>query len=256
MVIAPKAVEPWISCLAYREEIVRCCRFVPLLGSSITILVRLSADRFVAGTLVKLSEAELTTNESYVLLHRPEDQAREDLQAFRQMDLERVSRSLIVADHIHMREIIQLHKISRLSRTWTLLIVQMGRWYLWPSRNTTMQTRIFGLAVITAAALSPSICNASPETDSVNACARAFATSIASPGTAAPSFKLEYHGTADAGSLSAFYRSQYTFDLEAHDPKTGVTVARARCSTDRHSAVIAFTSLPLGDKRATFSAQL
>jgi LysR family glycine cleavage system transcriptional activator len=41
---------------------------------------RLSADRFNAGGLVKLFDAELTTNESYVLLHRPEDRAREDLQ--------------------------------------------------------------------------------------------------------------------------------------------------------------------------------
>jgi LysR family glycine cleavage system transcriptional activator len=45
---------------------------------------RLSADRFVAGGLVKLFDAELTTNESYVLLHRPEDQAREDLQELTQ----------------------------------------------------------------------------------------------------------------------------------------------------------------------------
>ncbi len=41
---------------------------------------RLSADRFAAGGLVKLFTEELTTNESYVLLHRPEDGAREDLQ--------------------------------------------------------------------------------------------------------------------------------------------------------------------------------
>lgn len=45
---------------------------------------RLSADRFVAGGLVRLFAAELTTNESYVLLHRPEDRAREDLQEFTQ----------------------------------------------------------------------------------------------------------------------------------------------------------------------------
>ena len=38
------------------------------------------ADRFSAGGLVKLFDAELTTNESYYLLHRPEDRAREDLQ--------------------------------------------------------------------------------------------------------------------------------------------------------------------------------
>jgi len=41
---------------------------------------RLSADRFAAGGLMKLFAAELTTNESYVLLHRPEDRARDDLQ--------------------------------------------------------------------------------------------------------------------------------------------------------------------------------
>ncbi len=45
---------------------------------------RLSADRFAAGGLVKLFEAELTTNESYVLLHRPEDREREDLQELTQ----------------------------------------------------------------------------------------------------------------------------------------------------------------------------
>ncbi len=45
---------------------------------------RLSADRFVAGGLVKLFDAELTTNESYVLLHRPEDRKREDLQELTQ----------------------------------------------------------------------------------------------------------------------------------------------------------------------------
>jgi DNA-binding transcriptional LysR family regulator len=45
---------------------------------------RLSADRFIDGGLVKLFDAELTTNESYVLLHRPEDRQREDLQELTQ----------------------------------------------------------------------------------------------------------------------------------------------------------------------------
>jgi hypothetical protein len=34
--------------------------------------------------LVKVFDAGWTTNESYVLLHRPEDHAREDLQEFTQ----------------------------------------------------------------------------------------------------------------------------------------------------------------------------
>ncbi|NNM62293.1 MAG: LysR family transcriptional regulator [Steroidobacteraceae bacterium] len=41
---------------------------------------RLSADRFRAGSLIKLFDAELATNESYVILHRREDRNREDLQ--------------------------------------------------------------------------------------------------------------------------------------------------------------------------------
>jgi LysR family glycine cleavage system transcriptional activator len=45
---------------------------------------RLSANRLVAGGLVKVFDAEWTTHESYVLLHRPEDHAREDLQEFTQ----------------------------------------------------------------------------------------------------------------------------------------------------------------------------
>jgi LysR family transcriptional regulator, glycine cleavage system transcriptional activator len=40
---------------------------------------RLCADRFAAGSLVRLFEAELTTSDHYVLLHRPGDHAREDL---------------------------------------------------------------------------------------------------------------------------------------------------------------------------------
>ncbi|MDE2295847.1 MAG: LysR family transcriptional regulator [Gammaproteobacteria bacterium] len=40
---------------------------------------RLSADRFSAGGLIKLFDAELETNESYVILQRPEDGDREDL---------------------------------------------------------------------------------------------------------------------------------------------------------------------------------
>jgi LysR family glycine cleavage system transcriptional activator len=43
---------------------------------------RLCADRFAAGGLVKVFDAEWATNEGYVLLHRPEDQAREELQEF------------------------------------------------------------------------------------------------------------------------------------------------------------------------------
>jgi LysR family glycine cleavage system transcriptional activator len=40
---------------------------------------RLTADRFSSGTLIRLFDSEWMTNEKYVLLHRPEDDTREDL---------------------------------------------------------------------------------------------------------------------------------------------------------------------------------
>jgi hypothetical protein len=117
-----------------------------------------------------------------------------------------------------------------------------------------MDIRQVGLAAITVVAFSVSNSYASPETAaSGNACARAFVMSIGSTGTAAPSYKLAYRGNSDAGPLSGFYRSQYTFDLEVIDPKTGVTVARARCST-LHGAVVELTSIPLRDKPVAHSA--
>ncbi|HVC00782.1 MAG TPA: LysR substrate-binding domain-containing protein [Steroidobacteraceae bacterium] len=49
---------------------------------------RLSADRFTSGSLIKLFDAELETNESYVILHRPEDLERDDLQELTQWIIE------------------------------------------------------------------------------------------------------------------------------------------------------------------------
>ena len=59
---------------------------------------RLCADRFAEGGLVKLFDAELTTHESYVLLQRPEDAEREDLQELTRWILG-VARGLGAAAH-------------------------------------------------------------------------------------------------------------------------------------------------------------
>ncbi len=116
-----------------------------------------------------------------------------------------------------------------------------------------MITRKIVLAVAAVAALAPVISNASPERASAKACANAFATSIASPGTATPAYKLAYRGPV-AGSLADFYPAEYTFTLEAHDPKTGVAIARARCSTNAHGVVTAIASVPM-DAKPTLAAQ-
>jgi hypothetical protein len=121
-----------------------------------------------------------------------------------------------------------------------------------------MKSRHIGLGLVLAsiAALSPAVSNASPEKAALNACARAFATSLAAPGAATPAFKLDYRSNAFAGSMLEFYTREYTFELDAKDPKTGLAIARASCSTDSHGAVVALSSIPLDAAHAPVAARL
>jgi hypothetical protein len=114
-----------------------------------------------------------------------------------------------------------------------------------------MNIRKIVLAVATIAALSPAISNASPERESLKACANAFATSIATPGAATPGYKLAYHG--DVSSPLMEYPSDYTFMLEAHDAK-GSAIARARCSTNARGEVTAISAVPLNSKPSALAA--
>ena len=92
------------------------------------------------------------------------------------------------------------------------------------------------------AAICPAVSHASPEKSALNACAQAFATSLA-PGSGAPAFKLKYH--SEAAGLADYYGGRaFTFYLQARDAKTGLTLARATCSADRRGALIALTATP------------
>jgi hypothetical protein len=114
----------------------------------------------------------------------------------------------------------------------------LGRWYFWPSRNTTMYFRHIVLGIATIAATCPAIAAAaSPQYTALNACASALATKIAAPGSAAPSYKVDYRGSQSESAIEEYYGREYTFYLRAHDPKTGLTVARATCSVDIHGSV-------------------
>jgi len=116
-----------------------------------------------------------------------------------------------------------------------------------------MIIRYIAIAAASIAALSPAVSNASPEKTSAKACAAAFASTIAAPGAAAPSYKFAYRG-AMSNSLADFYPTEYTFTLEAHDPKTGVAIARARCSTDYHGAVTEIAAVPMDSTAATMAS--
>ena len=116
-----------------------------------------------------------------------------------------------------------------------------------------MITRKIALALAAVTVLAPVVSNASAERISAKACANAFAMSIASPGASASAYKLAYHSSV-SGTLADFYPSEFTFTLEAHDPKTGLAIARARCSTDTHGVVTQIASVPVGTK-PTLAAQ-
>jgi hypothetical protein len=111
------------------------------------------------------------------------------------------------------------------------------------------------LAAALGAAISPSISHASPEDAALNACVRAFASSLAAAGSSAPSYKLKYLGNRSAGALADYYHRDYTFNLLAHDSKTGAPLARATCSTDPHGNKVALTAAPL-DAATTLEAKL
>jgi hypothetical protein len=107
-----------------------------------------------------------------------------------------------------------------------------------------MTIRKLLLAAASIAAICPAVSQAFPENTALNACAQAFATTLAS-GSAAPAIKLKYHHSESAGPLADYYSSrEFTFYLQARDPKTGLTLARATCSADTRGNVLGLTATP------------
>jgi hypothetical protein len=129
----------------------------------------------------------------------------------------------------------------------------MGRWYFL-TRNTTMKLRMFLMAAATIAAISPAVSNASPEDTAVNACARALASRVATPGSNTPTYRLKYQrGNID--EPRRWYTKQYVFFLQARDAKTGLPLAGATCSTDLRGVVVALTPAPLDASAPALAAR-
>lgn len=116
-----------------------------------------------------------------------------------------------------------------------------------------IRTLILGAASI--AALSPSVSFASPENAALGACTRAFAASMASPGSSAPAFKLKYRGGSGSSILDYYSSHHYTFYLQAHDAKTGATLASATCTSDIRGTQIALNVTPPNGSEATLAAR-
>jgi hypothetical protein len=116
------------------------------------------------------------------------------------------------------------------------------------------RTLILGTASI--AAFLPSLSQASSETAALGACTRAFAASMAAPGSSAPAFKLKYRSNPAGSAIADYYsRHEYTFYLQAHDHKSGATLARATCTADARGIQVALTTTPLDGLEATLAAR-
>ncbi|HWX80520.1 MAG TPA: hypothetical protein VNZ02_10530 [Steroidobacteraceae bacterium] len=118
-----------------------------------------------------------------------------------------------------------------------------------------MHIRNLTLAAAAFAAISPAICNANPETVALQACARAFASSIAAPGSAAPSYTVDYRSGESHGVPAGYYDRAYTFYLRAHSPKSDRTIARATCAADLNGTIVSLKSEPAARSSPALAAQ-
>jgi hypothetical protein len=119
-----------------------------------------------------------------------------------------------------------------------------------------MNFRTLILGVASIAALSPAVSFASPENTALGACTRAFAASMASPGSGAPAFKVKYLSGQAQSAIAEYYSSrEFTIYLQARDLKTGATLGRAMCTADMRGTLVALTATPLNGSEATLAAR-
>jgi hypothetical protein len=112
-----------------------------------------------------------------------------------------------------------------------------------------MKPRHLLLAAIAGATLFPSLSTAAGDKDAANACARAFAASIAAPGTEPAPYRLSFR--VPPSSLSPYGRS-VTFNMQAQNARTGTILARAICTANRDGSVTTVSAVPL-DTRIAFN---
>jgi hypothetical protein len=102
-----------------------------------------------------------------------------------------------------------------------------------------MRFRLLFPTAAIIAALSPAITQAAPESEALSACTHAFESSLAPDAATAPVFKLKYAAGQPATAWSNFFTREYTFFLQARDPKTGIARASATCSATAGGNLIA-----------------
>ena len=106
---------------------------------------------------------------------------------------------------------------------------------------------------VSTAVFLPAVSHASTESTALSACTRAFAASMAAPGSIAPAFKLVRSSEPESAIDGYYTGHEYTFYLQAHDSKSGMTVASATCTSDSRGTHVALTAVPVSDRETTLA---
>jgi hypothetical protein len=112
------------------------------------------------------------------------------------------------------------------------------------------------VAVAAAAAVVPALAHASSDSRSAAACAGAVAITMAPAGAEAPKYKLNYQESMVNSSIVDYYATRLTFEMQIADPKSGLPIAHAVCTTRRDGSVVKLTVVPLNGTQGKFAAQL
>jgi len=103
-----------------------------------------------------------------------------------------------------------------------------------------MRIRFLLPIALSIAVASPSISQAAPpEGEALSACTQAFESSLIADADKTPVFKVKYDGGQPPTAWSNFFTREYTFFLQARDPKTGAARASATCRATAGGTLIA-----------------
>jgi hypothetical protein len=108
-----------------------------------------------------------------------------------------------------------------------------------------MRFRLLFPTAAVIAALSPSLSQAAPESEALNACTQAFESSLGADEAHPQVFKVKYNAGQPPSAWSNYFTRAYTFFLQARDPKTGVARASATCSASASGTLITLKAAPV-----------
>lgn len=103
-----------------------------------------------------------------------------------------------------------------------------------------MKIQYLGLSIL-AFAVIPAVSQA---TSPLDACVKAFTQTLSAPGEASPAYKV-VNQLDRVVAPQQYFPTEYTFDLQATDPKTGDPSARVRCTVSERGRVYSLSPLPL-----------